>query len=132
MRDIFLRQFWSAMPTSPMTPMQQIRQSRFQFQYQSMATSERLKIAALILIFMLLSRMFQTSPNEFGESGVRGGITHFLLNRGDDAVVKVVREPSQILFGRAFEQDAIHAIWIFSPKDNPRADDNAAASGALV
>ncbi len=60
------------------------------------------------------------------------GILCELLNRGDDAVVKVVREPSQILFGRAFEQDSIHAIWIFSARDNPRAGDNAAASGVLA
>jgi len=32
-----------------------------------------------------------------------------LLDCGDDAVVKVVREPSQILFSGAFEQDFIHA-----------------------
>jgi hypothetical protein len=31
------------------------------------------------------------------------------LDCGDDAVVKVVREPSQILFSGAFEQDFIHA-----------------------
>jgi hypothetical protein len=41
------------------------------------------------------------------------------LNRCDDAVVKVVREPSQILFGRAFEQDSIHATWFFYLQDNP-------------
>jgi len=59
------------------------------------------------------------------------GIVSLFLNRGDDAVVKVVREPSQILFGGAFEQDFIH-VRIFSPPSNPRADDNAAVSGALA
>ena len=53
------------------------------------------------------------------------------LNRGDNAVVKVVREPSQILFGRAFEQDFIH-VRFFSPPSNPRAGDSAAVCGALA
>jgi hypothetical protein len=46
--------------------------------------------------------------------------------------VKAAREPSQIFFGRAFEQDAIHAACSFSPRDNPRAGDNAAVSGVLA
>jgi hypothetical protein len=53
------------------------------------------------------------------------------LNCSDDAVVKVVREPSQILFGGAFEQDFIH-VRIFAPSNNPPAGGNAAVSGALA
>jgi hypothetical protein len=53
------------------------------------------------------------------------------LNCGDDAVVKVGREPSQILFGGTFEQDFIHD-GVFSPPNNPSADDSAAVSGVLA
>ena len=59
------------------------------------------------------------------------GILRELLNRGDDAVVKVVREPSQILFGRAFEENFIH-VQIFSPPGNPPVGDSTAVSGALA
>jgi hypothetical protein len=53
------------------------------------------------------------------------------LNCGDDAVVKVVREPSQILFSGAFEQYFIH-VRIFSPLNNPPAGDSATVSAALA
>jgi hypothetical protein len=38
--------------------------------------------------------------------------------------VDIGGKPAQILFRRAFEQNTIHALWIFFPPDIPPMDDS--------
>jgi hypothetical protein len=60
----------------------------------------------------------------------RTGISSHLLKRFYNPVVNVSCKAVQIPFRGAFEEDVIHATWIFSPTNNPRAGDSAMASGA--